>query len=288
MPSFPRAIRFVQSIRAVRSVWSDLRSARPDPCVPICEVRSDASRPDPCYDPCDRICAVRSTLPDPRDPTRLIRAIRSDRSDPCGPIRDPSDPIRATLSVRPDLRSASVLRPLEFPARLGHEGTGLRERSASASASGGEANAPHCMDAARGTARHSVARRGKRGMRGAQGHMGCQIGWHAPLQRDLASSAASSLNMHESIVGSSLPHIQTCEANGGKGAQSRRDRAVRSPSMSGAGARGMCSRAMSVRGADRRMGRVRRSNGQQGRVEGIATRATQLGGGGGVRTDEPG
>ena len=217
MPSFPRAIRFVQSIRAVRSVWSDLRSARPDPCVPICEVRSDASRPDPCYDPCDRICAVRSTLPDPRDPTRLIRAIRSDRSDPCGPIRDPSDPIRATLSVRPELRSASVLRPLEFPARLGHEGTGLRERSASASASGGEANAPHCMDAARGTARHSVARRGKRGMRGAQGHMGCQIGWHAPLQRDLASSAASSLNMHESIVGSSLPHIQTCEANGGQG-----------------------------------------------------------------------
>ena len=34
--------------------------------------------------------------------------------------------------------------------------------------------------------------------------------------------------------------------------------------MSGAGARGMCSRAMSVRGADRRMGRVRLSNGQQG------------------------
>ena len=119
--------------------------------------------------------------------------------------------------MRPELRSASVVRPLEFPARLGHEGTGLRERSASASASGGEANAPHCMDAARGTARHSVARRGKRGMRGAQGHMGCQIGWHAPLQRDLASSAASSLNMHESIVGSSLPHIQTCEANGGQG-----------------------------------------------------------------------
>ena len=57
--------------------------------------------------------------------------------------------------------------------------------------------------------------------------------------------------------------------------------------MSGAGARGMCSRAVSVAGADRRMGSAGRSNGRQGRVESSGARATELGGGGGVRTEDP-
>ena len=105
MPSFPRAIRFVQSIRAVRSVWSDLRSARPDPCVPICEVRSDASptrsmlrsvRPD-LRGP---IHASRSERPDPSDPSDPVRSIRSVRSDPRSERLNPCDPVRATRSAQ--------------------------------------------------------------------------------------------------------------------------------------------------------------------------------------------
>ena len=96
------------------------------------------------------------------------------------------------------------------------------------------------------------------------------------------------LDVHEILVGSSWHHILTCEANGGDGRWVHSNRARRLASMSGADARGMCSRVLNVTGADRRMGSAGRSNGRQGRVECIGARAAQLGGGGGVRTEDPG
>ena len=57
--------------------------------------------------------------------------------------------------------------------------------------------------------------------------------------------------------------------------------------MSGADARGTCSRALNVRGGDGRKRGPGDENGRQGRVGLVATRATLLGAGEGDRTDDP-